>query len=698
MRGETILSWILYTNTVLLNASLVDYIYSSHIKPIEEIKEFLTHKNLISLQKYHTSEANILTIIIEKTNVANWVYLSNELIHEIQINLQISTLIFDMKHTSQGCESEEYLPIPPSAIFFPSRPVPNYVNDYPAESKHSYILLVESSFNLLTYVGEGHSNVQQKHWNSKDNFLILIARLLSENCYDMDYSFNISKQLWERTSISNVVTYVKSFVKCDIFQDKIFVHDPFYTVDNVWEMGRIIEVNPNDLHTIPKTYLHRIWNMRRYRLRIPMFDIFPTATRVCGKCNLRRILYADLGSHLPKEELNTYKCIYKGRDWEVLKHLAAYMNFTPVIIPQRFAGDVFESIEHLDSKISDMTFNERYMKHYNNSGIQFTMPAFYTRKIVVIVAKAQKIPIWSVMWKYFSGHFWIYFAVSLTASAILWYLLRRTRENVSQISNALDMLAIFVTMSVDFITKIVNSSQRILLTSCLFSSLIIMCYFQSSLLDVISHPHLYPEINTLAQLDEANIPIITVDSSLIDTFDESLAMANLAHKVVYEKSRSANEIIYQIIHFRNASLLTSNMEASWYEVKYLDQLHIVGEYPREYFVSYLIPKGSPYATRIHNLLGKMVAGGLVSKWDVDTGFSLKLEAMRERRYIIDDNYPDMYNTVVTFYNIIISFVVLGIGIGISFVSFVFEVLWWFYCTVYLRTPDGTGKGDSYIIV
>ncbi|KAJ9600276.1 hypothetical protein L9F63_009452 [Diploptera punctata] len=401
--------------------------------------------------------------------------------------------------------------------------VPNYVKDYPAESEHSYILFVQSAYSLPEFVElENISNEQE--WNPKDNFLILVA--VMSYCFDVEESYNISETLWRTSRILNAVTYVKYFTECIGNEDTVFIYNPFHTNENWNTRGKITTIDLGRVSQIPKTYLQKTWNLGQYCLQVSLFNIFPTAVRDCGNCTF---------SHTPEYNHYNCNCTYKGRDWLVLKNLATFMNFIPYIVPESYSTDVSQSIFDLTSRSSEIAFNERYMKFYGNNLVEFTMPAFYTRRIVVIVPKARIIPIWTVIWQYFSGYFWIYFIFAFVASTISWYMLRRPNENVSQFSTAFDMLAVFITMSLNIITRVVSSSQRILLMCCLFSSLIIMCCFQSSLLEVVTHPHFYPEINTLTQLDEANLPIITLDSSLVDTFNESDSMINLVHKVQYIK-------------------------------------------------------------------------------------------------------------------------------------------------------------------
>jgi hypothetical protein len=196
-----------------------------------------------------------------------------------------------------------------------------------------------------------------------------------------------------------------------------------------------------------------------------------------------------------------------------------------------------------------------------------------------------------------------------------------------------------------------------------------MCVFQSSLLGAVTHPHFLQDIDTLQKLDESGLPIVTLDPNLMNTFDESPDTGNLAAKLEHQ-NLPLHTLLHHITHYRNVSMLTSKDEALWYLSKYPNQLYITNQCPREYFVSYMIPKGSPYAIRIHNLLGKMSEAGLVTKWDLDTRYRLQLEGLREGRARIHDT---RIITVFKLVEIETSFFVWGVGLAMSLMILLSEM-------------------------
>jgi hypothetical protein len=186
-----------------------------------------------------------------------------------------------------------------------------------------------------------------------------------------------------------------------------------------------------------------------------------------------------------------------------MQNLATCMNFTP-LIRQPLDGKEFgyktesgftRSIGDLVYNMADISGNERCIKYYGIPMIDFTMPAFYTTELVVVVPKAQQIPSWKAISLCFSFQFWMCLLATFLVTEMLWYVLRQMHGEFPCPTNVADMMAVILTMSLSFLTKISASSQRLLLSSCFLFSLVIMCVLQSS------HPHFQSDLDTLQKLE-----------------------------------------------------------------------------------------------------------------------------------------------------------------------------------------------------
>ena len=184
--------------------------YGKHLQSENQIDKFIRDPSFISLYRYHFSSTRVTSIIVEVSNTDNWKYFTNELIHEIQKTLGIPTDIWNMICYSQNNWNHSVVIIPNRSPPILQQP-PDYINDYPAESQHSYILLIQYATNLYNYVAQGKNNIQQKDWNPKDNFLIIVAMMSVYNCYSVSLSYTAVRILWTNSWILNVVTFLKFF-------------------------------------------------------------------------------------------------------------------------------------------------------------------------------------------------------------------------------------------------------------------------------------------------------------------------------------------------------------------------------------------------------------------------------------------------------------------------------------------------------
>lgn len=599
---------VLLTYPIFVHVTVVNKFGTDYLRGKNVVQDFILDEAFWSACRSHFQSARILTIMATSWDNEFWNDTLSNVIEVVHKNLNIPFILFYLN----------YLKIRTHFSETTHRKLFDQVREYPAESSHSYLIISFSDWRASLHISSDEGYPQSK-WTAKDNYMILI--ILHRSWYDCNSPqryIDLFQKFWTKYRILNVITVVKYLNICERNTD-IIVYDPFDSN----KKNDLIYVPPDHLTALPKSYLERTWNLAGYKVTVTMFHSFPTAVVKCESHD---------------------KCSYEGRDWEVIKNLATYMNFTPDISQPSdgegfgyVSGSIFTgSMRDLVDKQADISGNERYIKSYNTDKIEFTMPAFYTMQLVVVVPKAHRILPWRAIFEYFTFPFWMYFLAVLLVTTVLWYVLRTLHGKVSCLTNAADMLAVFLTMSVSFLTKISSSSQRFLLSFCLVFSLIFMCFFQSALLDAVSHSHFHPDINTLQKLDESGLPIVTLDRNLLDTFEWSPAMKNLHMKLQYQ-NLSSRTLLHQLSLYRNFSVLTSKGEALWWLSKYPNEFHLINEYPREYFVSYMIPRGSPYATRIHNLLGKMAEGGLVRKWDIDTNYRLHLEALREGRANIQDN-------------------------------------------------------------
>jgi hypothetical protein len=530
---------------------------------------------------------------------------------------------------------------------------------YTPAQKHSHLIIAPNCYTLALYLERSKTKYPQNTWRPQENFLILI--MYTDNDTASDHR-NIFSYLWNERGILNVLILIESFTKKRV--EYILAFDPFHE-ENVDRQTVMWAVQPDKLQELPKTYLDRISNLHGYTLKISMFTDRPTAV----------VKFDNL----------TEKWIGKGRDGQVLNIISTYMNFTSVIVPpehnERIGykmrnGNFTGAMADLINRHTDIAVNEIYLKYYGTDRIEFTMPAIRHQEIVVLVPKSLKIHIWLVVYKSLKYIHWQYVVVTFFSAVVVRYLLRRfdamrdnrKRDVTSLFTNIPDMLAIFINMPLSSLTETKSSPQRVLLSSCLIFSWFLMCNFQGLLLDIVTNPHFDVDIDTLQQLDEAGLSILTENPNLMDTFNGSESMDNLRAKLSYESD--ALSIVSRMKKYKNVSLLCSRKKAILFMKHQGDgMLHIIKEAPRAYFMSYMVPKGSPYLERLHVLFGRITQAGLVDKWDEDIKYETKLESDLK----VDAGDMEIAQKSLNLSDVAGNFIILAAGLVVCVAVFLVEL-------------------------
>ncbi|XP_071868721.1 uncharacterized protein [Bombus fervidus] len=240
-----------------------------------------------------------------------------------------------------------------------------------------------------------------------------------------------------------------------------------------------------------------------------------------------------------------------------------------------------------------------------------------------------------------------------------------------------EMCLSFVTWLGRYLTKVVfqltqpfNLGQawfpeRLLMMCSLFLSLILNGIITSQLASSFSKRMYYEDINTLEQLKESGLTILTdtrdilgdaltdITSPLINQLNDKLEYANKSE--VYRRLFKTKDAAY--LH----RLETLPFK---YSEEEMERLHVVSECPKEYILANIITKGSPYGGRINSILSRLNNGGFYGKWYQSIYQSQKRPALML-------NGSTMHRKI-TIRHLFIPFGILYIGLAMSIIVFIYE--------------------------
>lgn len=210
-------------------------------------------------------------------------------------------------------------------------------------------------------------------------------------------------------------------------------------------------------------------------------------------------------------------------------------------------------------------------------------------------------------------------------------------------------------------------SERFLCGAICLLSLNIVSIFQSQLSTCYVHPMYYKNIDTLEQFAETEKKIlIKYPAMMTDLFpeDSSDLFKTLFKRLVLipNTDLGAKDVTdkYRMAGVTRRTSLKLNQED--------DQVHLIRECPRSYNLAYVHSKHWIFANQLNDLILFLKQGGIVKKWIDDVHFDIKLKNMKKQMAIA-------HHRVLTIEDLVLSFMILGVGISLSASFLIIEIFW-----------------------
>ncbi|KAL3275626.1 hypothetical protein HHI36_020379 [Cryptolaemus montrouzieri] len=496
---------------------------------------------------------------------------------------------------------------------------------------------------------------KRKYWH-RDVAIIFLSGADCENSSTDKEVYVLLETAWKYQGLFNILVETE----CSDKKRWFFVYRPFHlNSDGVY--GKLQKYDLDTVLASPKIVLNSMRNFNRYPIRVHIFNRYPTAIESYPNAHwwIKMCLNVLTFSNI------------SGVDGCSLGQLAERLNFQTIVTNtncrKRTFGYIFSngsstgSLGDVINRKVDIAMNGVFLEYrYALYNIEFSL-VMHSYKICAVVPKAKKIPEWACLLKMFSAGTWICVISFEVGLRLFWtFLSVRTKVEKNFYSE------VFRKIPIDLGKR---NSCRILAAAYLFTFHVILeGIFAGSLFKSFSTVSYYPDINSLEDLDESNLPIETSLNIFGLDENESKLMKSLSDKV-RPNDDTLEPVMARSAHERNVVAMERQEEAILkINSRYLGTdgaplLHVVPDCPMTQFISHIVPEGSPYLLIFNHWFSRLQASGFITRWT-----ELPYSSDRNKTLKVEPN-PRL-----TWEKLELAFFIWKLGLVISALVFFTEVL------------------------
>jgi hypothetical protein len=528
-------------------------------------------------------------------------------------------------------------------------------------SSEGFLVLAWSPKVLWDFLDEFGTAVVPK---PRTTYALLFGLSSSSNCVSLKNQMHqVLRRFWSDYNILDVIAQAP----CSCVSDQIHIYRPFLKIKNSW--GGLRFYSTQEIVSDPHLIVNALRNLNQYPVRIAVFENTACAIKVLPKLLQTNPIYKNLSSSSG----------FAGSDGLLLGALVKYLNIDPVMqtnMPRYNYGHEYPNgsitgvFAMVLNKETDWGLNARIMTYYKGGGFEYTVP-YISDKISVVVPKAEKVPRWWALVNCFDNWSWILIHVTISICCIFWYLIRSSSfvKAVSEMCSLLMGVPCRISPS---------TCEVFFLVSCAFFSLVVLGIVQGSLFKAFTTITFYPDANTLEEVVESGLPVITFAGALIK--DNS---SSTVGKLIEKSIPFSEDVLDLVAYQKNIVAIHRRRDVEIEAItKYLGQdgvslLHIVDQSIASFYLSSIVPKDSPFLMVFNRVITAMFESGLTSKWFNDLVYSLfieNLDKVRGKERLNSFSLSDIQS----------AFYILGVG----YVCSIFALLWemtWYKCQTKLLT-------------
>ncbi|EEZ99874.1 hypothetical protein TcasGA2_TC002656 [Tribolium castaneum] len=497
------------------------------------------------------------------------------------------------------------------------------------------VIISESFTHLVTFFNGSYNMCAEKR--------VLYSIFVLKDQFGQDFVRQLLVKLWTKFQVLNAVLY---------FSENLYIYKPFRKTLRSWGVINVYKIRKE------RIFLNALKNLEGYPLRVKALFRFPTAL-------------TGIPENMKNDPIHTklYKYSgFSGVDGNVLGEMAKQMNFSVMLINKKqrnfgktvTKGWLTGSLGYVVYDLVDLVANGMFVTDHENVNFEYTCVYFHD-KISVVAPKAARIPQWLAIFKCFQWQTWISFIFTCGVSLLFCFLVVTKRR----VKNTLVDTFLLLVFDSDKIHKV--KDKNLFLASCLLFNSIVIFTLQGNLVTYFSTKSYYSDINSLKELDKSGLGIST-SLPVFHNYGNSTLIKNLHGKVTNKYRVSMKQAAFG----KNVVALERGKDAKLLTLLYVDAegnplLHISREAVISYYLSFMVPQGSPYLPQFNFLIMGFFESGLVEKWYNDIAASITTSF--KFRYTGDERVLKPFSL----HDVQSAFIILGIGLSVAILFFVYEI-------------------------
>ncbi|CAG9767771.1 unnamed protein product [Ceutorhynchus assimilis] len=442
-----------------------------------------------------------------------------------------------------------------------------------------------------------------------------------------DEVVDLLAHMWKKFQILNLIALIPHVSN---YNNYILNYKPFVK-NSRNSYGQVHIYSLNVIEQNPYLIINSVTNLNGYPLKVSIFERYPTAIKELPKILQTYPVYKKI----PKTST------FYGIDGVVLSEIAYLCNFSIDIasgVENKYYGlvgrngSIIGSLGQIIKRRIDFQANSRFLIDYGLSSFEYTYHLYF-EYLGVLVLKSGRVPKWLEIFYVFLRESNLMILSSWIICCIFNAIIQKC-YGVSFQDAILEMYCIALGHSQEsiIISNNTSRSRRIFIGSCLIFSIISSPLLTAELTNVLTNDIWLPDINTLEEFDGTGL---TIHSSVNPFINDP--------RHLYQKLSS--KINSTWMEIRALDLMVQTKKSAALErvtdaklkiyTQYTDEngtplLHIIPEYPRKYFMAYIVPSGSPYLININCILKHFNEAGLDLKWSGDFTRGIVAEASRKK--------------------------------------------------------------------